>query len=286
MKNIFLFIRKHFNLLLFLFLQGWCIYQIYQYSKYHEAAFGTISNNITGKINQRYYNIQQYFALRKSNDSLLAANEWLYNQLQQNYTVPDSAMPAFIDTIKLDSLVSYRTYRFHQAHVLSNAVNTPANYLVLDQGKAAGIIPGMGVIDPNRGVVGIVVESNEHYSVVMSMLHKDSHISGKLARGGETGTMGWDGKETNLIQLNGVSKSAKIFKGDEVLTSGFSTAFPKGMRIGKVETIYKEKSSNLFRIQTRTATDFHGIQMVYVIENIHQKGVQEILDGVKSQPGS
>jgi rod shape-determining protein MreC len=285
-KNIFIFIRKHFNLLLFLFLQGWCIYQIYQYSQYHQAAFGSISNAVTGRINQRYFNVQQYFSLRKTNDSLLKANEWLYNQLRDNYSIPDTVSQSFIDTLKQDSLVSYRTYRFHHARVLSNAVNTPANYLVLDQGKAAGVLPGMGVIDLNRGVVGIVVESDENYAVVMSMLHKDSRISGKLTRGGETGTMIWDGKSVNSVQLTGVSKSAKIFKQDAVMTSGFSTAFPKGMRIGTVQAVFKETSSNLFRIQLNTAADFHSLQMVYVIENIHQKGVQRMLDNIKSQPGS
>ncbi len=286
MKNIFIFIRKHFNLLLFLFLQGWCIYQIYQYSQYHQAAFGTISNAVTGKINQRYYNVQQYFSLRKTNDSLLKANEWLYNQLKENYSIPDTASRSFIDTLKQDSLASYRTYRFHHARVLSNSINTPANYLVLDQGKEAGVLPGMGVVDLNRGVVGIVVESNDRYAVVMSVLHKDSRISGKLARGGETGTLVWDGKEVNSVQMTGVSKSAKITLKDEVLTSGFSTAFPKGMRIGTVDAVFKEKSSNLFRIQVKSAADFHSLQMVYVIENIHQQGVQKILNQIKSQPGS
>lgn len=286
MKNIFIFIRKHFNLLLFLFLQGWCIYQIYLYSQYHQAAFGTISNNITGRINQRYYNVQQYFSLRKTNDSLLKANEWLYNQLRENYSLPDTVSRSFIDTLKQDSLVSYRTYRFHHARVLSNSVNTPANYIVLDQGKNAGILPGMGVIDVNRGLVGIVVESNDRYAVVMSMLHKDSRISGKLSRGGETGTVTWDGKEVNSVQVTGVSNSAKINQKDEVLTSGFSTAFPKGMRIGTVDAVFKEKSSNLFRIVVKSAADFHSLQMVYVIENIHQEGVQKILNQIKSQPGS
>lgn len=286
MKNIFIFIRKHFNLLLFIFLQGWCIFQIYQYSQYHQAAFGTISNTVTGKINQRYYNVQQYFSLRKTNDSLLKANEWLYNQLRENYSVPDTVLRSFIDTLKQDSLASYRTYRFHHARVLSNSVNTPANYIVLDQGKGAGVLPGMGVIDMNRGVVGIVVESNDHYAVVMSMLHKDSRISGKLMRGGETGTLVWDGNEVNSIQMTGVSNSAKIFQKDEVLTSGFSTAFPKGMRIGTVDAVFKEKSSNLFRILVKSAADFHSLQMVYVIENVHQEGVQKILHQIKSQPGS
>ena len=41
----------------------------------------------------------------------------------------------------------------------------------------------MGVVDPNHHVVGIITEVTNDYAVVMSILHKDSHISGKLLSG-------------------------------------------------------------------------------------------------------
>jgi cell shape-determining protein MreC len=56
------------------------------------------------------------------------------------------------------------------------------------------------------------------------------------------------------------------------------------MKIGKVEAVYKEKSSNLFRISIRTAANFHDLQMAYVIENKHQESVKKILDNLKIQP--
>ena len=67
----------------------------------------------------------------------------------------------------------------------------------------------MGIVDPNNAVVGIITEVADDYAVVMSLLHKDSHISGKLLKAGETGHVTWDGKEPNIITLTDIPKSAK-----------------------------------------------------------------------------
>ena len=142
----------------------------------------------------------------------------------------------------------------------------------------------MGVVDPNNSVVGIVTEVNQKYAVVMSLLHKDSHISGKLLKTGETGTLIWDGEMPNILTLLGIPKSAKIAKGDSIISSGFSTAFPKGMKIGNVEVVYKEKSTNFFRVKFRTSCNFYNLQYVYLIENVDQDGVNDILNNIKAQP--
>lgn len=254
------------------------------YSKYHHAAFGNIANNVTGHINSRYFEVQKYFFLKKTNDSLLKANEELYNKLKINYSLPLTAPKSSVDSIRVDSLQNYRKFRYLSATVISNAVSTNSNYLVLSRGTASGVKEGMGVVDPNNSVVGIVTEVNQKYAVVMSLLHKDSHISGKLLKSGETGTLMWDGEIPNIVTLLGIPKSAKIVKGDSIISSGFSTAFPKGMKIGNVEAVYKEKSTNFFRVKFRTACNFYNLQYVYLIENIDQDGVNEILNNIKAQP--
>lgn len=283
MRNIFLFIRRHFNFLFFLFLQVFSISMIVQYSKYHHAAFGNISNNITGDINRKYSNVQQYFYLKKTNDSLLKANEVLYNKLKSNFAFPDTVSKSYIDTIKIDSLNQYRNYNYISARVVSNSVATQNNYIVLSKGTNDNIKIGMGVVDINNSVVGIVTETTDKYAVVMSLLHKDSHVSGKLVRGGETGTLSWDGKEVNKCIITNIPKSAKIFKGDEIVSSGFSTAFPKGLKIGNIEAIYKESRTNFFRILFRTSVDFNSLTYVYVIDNTDREGVDEVLNKIKKE---
>lgn len=283
MRNIFLFIRQHFNLLLFLSLQIFSIYLIVNYSKYHQAVFGEAFNKVTGKINKRFSDVNQYFHLRVVNDSLIKANENLYNKLKSDFAITDSCSKLQIDSLKLDSLSSFRKYQFINARVISNSVSSQINYIVLDKGKKDQLKEGMGVMDPNGNAVGIITSLNDDYAIVMSLLHKDSHISGKLLKSGETGTMLWDGVDPGVLTLSGIPKSAKVSAGDQVITSGFSTAFPIGIRIGTVSKVYNEKSNNNFKINCKTATRFYNLIYVYVIQNKDQDGVTAMLEKVKAQ---
>lgn len=283
MRNIFLFIRRYSTLLLFLLLQGFSIYLIVHYNTYHNAIFSNTANQFTGKISEQYNKVEDYFHLKKTNDSLWQANERLYNKLKENFQLPDTISKFVIDTLKIDSLEEHRKYRYLRATVLENSVTTQSNYIVLGRGKNQELKEGMGLIDINNGVVGIITTVSNDYAVVMSLLHKDSHLSGKLLKGGETGTLSWDGKEPNIISITGIPKSAKVSKGDTIITSGFSTTFPKGLLVGYITEIVPEKSTNNYAIKIKTAADFYNLQYVYAIDNKQQEAVKELLEKAAQQ---
>lgn len=283
MRNIFLFIRRYFNFLFFLLLQGFSIYLILHYSLYHKAVFTNTANQLTGKINEQYNKVEYYFQLKKTNDSLVKANEKLYNKLKSDFELPDTASKMVIDSIRIDSMERFRRYLYLNAKVVANSVVAQNNFIVLGRGEAQQLKEGMGVVDPNSGVVGIITELSKDYAVVMSLLHKDSHISGKLMHGGETGTLNWDGKIPNIITLTGIPKSAKVARGDTIITSGFSTSFPKGMLIGYIEEIIADKSTNNYLIKLRSAANFYNLEFVYAIDNRQTEDIKTILDKAKKQ---
>lgn len=283
MRNIFLFIRRYFNFLLFLLLQVLSIYFIVHYSKYHGAVFGNTANRLTGKINSEYNKVEYYFQLKRTNDSLVRANEQLYNKLKMDFNMPDTVSKIVVDSIRVDSILQYRNYIYKSAKVVGNSVSLQNNFIVLSGANVRSFKPNTGIVDVNNAVVGIVTEVDGEYAVVMSLLHKDSHISGKLMKSGETGTLSWDGKEPNILTLNNIPKSAKLAKGDSIITSGFSTTFPKGIMIGTVEEIYSEKSTSNFIIKVHSAANFYSLQYVYAIVNNQQEAIEKILDKVKKQ---
>ena len=283
MRNIFLFIRRYFNFLFFLLLQGFCIYLIVHYSKYHNAVFGNIANQLTGKVNTQYSRVEHYFRLKKTNDSLVSANEKLYNKLKANFELPDTSSKTVIDTIRVDSVEQHRKYTYFGAKVVYNSVASQNNFIVLGRGQAQQLKEGMGIIDPNNAVVGITTELSNDYAVVMSLLHKDSHISGKLLKGGETGTLNWDGRIPNIISLIGIPKSAKIAIGDTIISSGFSTSLPKGMIIGTVTELIPEKSTSNYLIRFRSAANFYNLEYVFAIDNKQTEDINNLLDKVKKK---
>ena len=273
MRNIFLFIRRYFNFLFFLLLQGFSIYLIVHYSRYHKAMFTATANQFTGVVNDQYNKVEYYFHYKKTNESLAKATERMYNKLKEDFELPDTG-----SKIMVDSLERFRKYRYYNAKVVANSVVAQNNFIVLGRGAAQDLKEGMGIIEPNSGVVGIITEVSNDYAVVMSLLHKDSHISGKLMHGGETGTMNWDGKAPNILTLTGIPRSAKVAKGDTVVTSGFSTSFPKGMLIGYVDEIIAEKSTNNYTLKLRSAANFYDLEFVYAIENKQAEDINKLLD--------
>lgn len=240
-----------------------------------------IANEVTGKIYKQYNNVEYYFQLKKTNDSLVKANEMLYNKLKQDFEMPDTVNKTAIDTIQIDSTEKYRKYKYMQAKVIGNSISLPNNYIQLNRGALQGLQKDLGVIDINNAVVGTVIDISNNYAVVMSLLHRQSNISAKLKKGGEVGNVVWDGKNSNIVILKDIGKNTKVNKGDSVITSGFSEKFPYGLLIGTIEEIAEDKSSNVYTLKVRTAANFHNLEYVYIINNLQKQEPSELLKRVK-----
>ncbi len=239
------------------------------------------ANEITGKFYSQYNNLEYYFQLKRTNDSLIKANEKLYNKLKQDFELPDTVNLTIIDTIKIDSLENYRKFLYMQAKVISNSVSLPNNYLQLSRGALQGVSNDLGVIDANNAVIGTVINTSNNYAVVMSLLHMQSNISAKLKKSGEEGAVVWDGKQPNMVLFKGISKSVKVSPGDSVVTSGFTDRFPYGVLIGRVSEVLVEKASNNYTLKVKTAANFYNVQFVYIINNLLKQEPQELLKRVK-----
>jgi len=276
-RNVFLFIRRHFNFLFFLVLQIISLSFLFRYNKFHEAAFLNVSTEITGRFNQRYNNIEYYFQLKKTNESLVKENLGLRQLLKENYEGPDSNRRLMNDTIRADSGRSILKYQIMEAKVVNNTTALRANYLTIHRGFAQGIRTNMGVTGP-QGIVGSVINVSRNFAIVMSMLHPQFKVVVKLKKGGETGTIDWDGLSPNFVTLRAIPKSAKVNVGDTVVTSQTSSLFPANLMVGTIEEIVPDNSSNFYMLKVRTATNFANIEYVYVIDNLQydeQKGLED-----------
>ncbi|HEY8658072.1 MAG TPA: rod shape-determining protein MreC [Hanamia sp.] len=283
MRNIFLFIRIYFNFIFFLFLMGLSFYMLFSYNRYHHTVYSAAANEVTGKISKQFNNVEYYFQLKKTNDSLVKANEILYNKLKQDFEMPDTVNKIAIDTIKIDSLQQQRKYLYMQAKVVMNSVTQPNNYIELHRGALQGIHPDMGVIDANNAVIGIVMGVSDNYSVVMSLLHEQSNLSARLKKSGETGTVIWDGKNPEILLLKDIPKTIKISSGDTVITSGFSDRFPSGLLVGYVKDIINDKTMSTYIVRIKAAANFQNLQYSYIISNVQKDEPQQLLKKVKGK---
>ena len=280
MRNVFLFIRRYFNLLFFLLLQVAALTLLFRYNKFHEAAFMNVANEVTGRVNTRYNNVETYFSLKKDNEKLREQNAQLLNQLKSDYDWPDSSWSVATDTIRIDSLEQYRKYLYLPAKVISTTVNAQNNYLMLHRGSGQGVGVNMAVVGP-QGVIGTVVNVSRNMAVVMSMLHRQSKIIAVLKKGSGFGEVVWDGKDPSFVSLLKVPKTVPVNKGDSVVTSQFSDKYPPGHLVGIVEKVEEDKGTSTYNLTLRTTTNFYTVQHAYVVKNMLKEEIDALEKSMK-----
>lgn len=283
MRNVFLFIRRYFNFLLFLVLQILALSFLFRYNKFHEAAFSGVAGEWVGKINERYNNIEYYFKLKKTNEALASENVYLRSLLKQNYESPDTTSKTVVDSIRVDSLLKFIKYKYYDARVVGSFVSTQTNYLSIHRGNKQGIQKDMGVIGP-LGIVGRVVSASDNFAVVMSVLSKQFKVKAKLKKSGENGTIEWDGVSPVYILMKDIPKSAAISKGDTVLTSELSSIYPPDIMVGTIAGIVNDQSSNFFTLKLKAATNFLNVQYVYVIDDMQKEERAKLEEGINTAP--
>jgi rod shape-determining protein MreC len=281
MRNVFLFIRRHFNFLFFLVLQIIALSFLFRFNKFHEAAFLNVSTEVTGRFYEKYNGIEYYFQLKKTNESLVQENLRLRQQLKENFEAPDSLRRLIHDTIKVDSHTVIK-YMLLEAKVVNNTTSSQANYLTIHRGFDQGVRPNMGVTGP-QGIVGSVVNVSKNFATIQSMLHYQFRHVAKLKHGNETGTIEWDGVSPLYVTLKNIPKSVKVEKGDTVLTTQLSHIFPANLMVGTIAEIVPDNSSSFYTLKVRTATNFGTLEYVYVIDNLQAEEQKMLEDSTRKK---
>lgn len=283
MRNIFLFLRRYSVFFAFIFLQIISLWFLFNYNRFHRAKFLGIANEITGRINTQYNKVEDYFSLKQENHRLLHLNDSLLNLLKTNFVKPDTGAKMIKDSIPYDTLGHYRHYYFRDATVIYNTVSSSKNYIQLNRGSRQGIKDNMAVISSDGYPVGIVVNVSNNFSEAMSLLHVQNTVNASLKKGGDFGTLQWDGKDSRYLTLKNIPKSADVKKGDTVLTSAYSYNFPPGYIIGTVADITMDNVTGFFTLKVKTAANFFDLQQVYIIENLQYDEQVQLFNDTKKK---
>ena len=83
---------------------------------------------------------------------------------------------------------------------------------------------------------------------------------------------------SHLSYVEDIPRHARFNRGDWVETSGYSSIFPQGVLVGKIEKIYNSADGLSYRLKVRLSTDFGCLRDVCVISD---KSVGEQLQLMK-----
>lgn len=274
MQQIFNFIIKNSNRLLFLLLLGISLSLTIQSHSYHRSKIISSANFLSGGVYERINNVSEYLNLRTQNDALAKENAELRSLLFN--TKDTSSIP------KLDSIKGLHPANMIVSKVIHNSYNSHENYLTLNSGSLKGVKPDMGVIN-SLGIVGIIDNTSTNYSTVASILNVKSMINAKVKKSNHFGSLGWNGKSTGFVQLTDIPRLAAIRKGDTIVTGGQSIIFPENINIGTVYKIYIDNQTNYYTLDIKLFNDMTDLGHVYIIKGKDREEITNLEKGNKNE---
>ena len=273
MKNLLAFISRYYHWLMLLILEVASGVLLFKYNSYQSSVWFTSANAVVGKIYEWDGAVRSFFSLARVNEELTLRNFYLERQVTQLRRLYGD-LTADTTILERQELEFLSRYELVPAKVVSNSVNKSDNLITIDKGSNDGVEKDMGVACGN-GVVGVVYLVSSHYSVVIPVLNvPSSRISCAIRGRGYFGYLQWYGGDPTVAYVEDIPRHARFKRGDWVETSGYSSIFPQGVLVGKIEKIYNSTDGLSYRLKVRLSTDFACLRDVYVISD---KGVGEQL---------
>ena len=271
MRNLLDFLIKYHHWFIFILLEVASGVLLLKYNSYQNSVWLSSANAVVGKTYQWESKVITFFDQSRLNEELTQHNFYLERQIDQLRRLYTD-LTKDTTVMERQELQFLSQYQLIPAKVVDNSVNKLENLMTIDKGRADGVEVDMGVACGN-GVVGVVYLVSDHYAVVIPSLNvTSSRISCAIRGRGYFGYLHWYGGDPAVAYVEDVPRHAKFKLGEWVETSGFSSIFPSGVLVGKIEQAYNSSDGLSYKLKVRLSTDFSCLRDVCVISD---KGIAE-----------
>lgn len=273
MRALIRFFVSHRILILFLFLESLSLFLVVRHNQFQRSTFLNSSGAVVGRLYAASNSVSEYFGLGEVNHALAKENTELKQRLcrleeELRFLRQDTSYQG------RKEMALQKKYSFVTAKVINASYNKHKNYLTLDKGAADGMKIEMGVVN-HLGVIGIVSSVSEHFSAVLPILNPLSRISVKLKGENKSGSLVWNGRDSETALLEELPRYVKAAVGDTVVTSGHSSIFPEGINVGKVKALERTNDDNYY-VEVQLFADFAQLSYVDAIAFDNLEEQQEL----------
>lgn len=199
--------------------------------------------------------------------SLYEENRWLRQKNTELMLDNSRLMEAWLENQRLRQMLAFKSESqldLTPAKVIGKGGNEFIHSVFLSVGSLDGVRKNMPVVTA-RGLVGKIYSEGPHYATAQLLLDRNFKVSAMIQRSRVTGIINWYGG--NQIILAGVPKRSDVKVGDAVVTSGYSSIFPGGLKIGLVTQITEEAQDMFMKIIVKPVVDFTMLEELFVIKN-------------------
>ncbi len=150
------------------------------------------------------------------------------------------------------------------------------NYMLLDRGTLHGIQPKMAVIQEDK-IVGQVQAVSKHFARVVPLINTKIQISALHANSQTVGILSWDGKSSRYAELIDFPIHIPIKIGDALVSSSYSSVYPPGLRLGRVDRVEINPGAITYKIRVFLTADYKRLDHVQVIRMALQAEREKII---------
>lgn len=269
MQQLIYFIQKYRYFLFFLLLSFISLFFTINNTSFHKSKFISSANKITGGLYEKSSQFSNYLKLKTQNEELILENTRLKNQLK----FLNSKIDTVLDFTVIDSLHFHQKYVYSNARIIKNSYHKKNNYITINRGSKQGLHKEMAVIN-NKGIIGVIDDVSGDYSRIQSILNSNSKINARLKNSFHFGTLLWNGKDYNIVQLEDIPRQATVQIGDTIVTGGKSTIFPEGILIGTVKN--SDTKNSLRSIDIQLFNDMSNISHVYIVKSLDKTEINTL----------
>lgn len=160
-------------------------------------------------------------------------------------------------------LLPRETFDLETAEVIGQDHQNAGNWLIINKGSSDGIREGLAVIVDQGAVVGKISQVSSHNAKVLLLTSPESSINGIDAQTEAKGIV--RGQYGVGIAIDTVLQTDVLKQGDAVVTSGLGGDFPRGLFLGKVDSV-RASDDRLFQQATIVPiVDFARLRTVFIV---------------------
>ncbi len=172
---------------------------------------------------------------------------------------------AYLENQRLRALLGFKSrskLKLIPARVIGRQANGLIQAIVLDAGQADGLRRNMPLVTA-QGLVGRVYEVTNHKALAQILPDRNFKVSARIQRSRVTGILTWAGGRRYLLREVPLRSDVRV--GDVVITSGYSSIYPAGIKIGVVTSVRSKRSGLFMDVEVTPEVDFTTLEEVCAI---------------------
>ena len=155
-------------------------------------------------------------------------------------------------------------YELEFATVVGKDIQSPQDWVLIDKGTDNGIKKDMAVVSREFALVGKIIEVMPDFSKVILITNKESMVATIIEGERSQGLV--KKEEKGKLFMDFIPRNEKLEIGQKIITSGMDKIFPKGILIGKIESIDFSQNQLFQKITIAPVVDFSRLEEVFIIK--------------------